>query len=87
MILLKGTAGKTKDRAGVLPGAPEQNQTEKRFWKGFGVLLKRMDCTIIYQDDNIILLGGVAQMGERLVRIQEVRGSIPLVSTKEATIY
>ena len=25
--------------------------------------------------------GGVAQMGERLVRIQKVRGSIPLVST------
>ena len=28
-------------------------------------------------------LGGVAHLGERLNGIQEVRGSIPLISTKE----
>ncbi len=28
-------------------------------------------------------LGGIAQLGERLNGIQEVSGSIPLISTKE----
>ena len=28
--------------------------------------------------------GGIAQLGERLNGIQEVSGSIPLISTKEA---
>ena len=28
--------------------------------------------------------GGIAQLGERLVRIQEVRGSNPLISTRKS---
>gem|GEM_PF-5236732 len=32
-----------------------------------------------------MILGAVAQLGERLNGIQEVRGSIPLSSTKEST--
>ena len=31
---------------------------------------------------NILTLGGVAQLGERLNGIQEVMGSIPTISTK-----
>ena len=31
---------------------------------------------------SFLLLGGVAQLGERLTGSQEVRGSIPLVSTR-----
>ena len=30
--------------------------------------------------------GGIAQLGERLVRIQEVRGSNPLISTRSAAV-
>ena len=30
---------------------------------------------------NSVIIGGVAQLGERLVRIQEVMGSNPTVST------
>lgn len=33
--------------------------------------------------ESIISCGGVAQLGERLARIQKVRGSIPLVSTSK----
>ena len=36
---------------------------------------------------NMRGLGGVAHLGERLNGIQEVRGSIPLISTKSNTIY
>ena len=32
---------------------------------------------------NIIEYGGIAQLGERLNGIQEVSGSIPLISTKK----
>ena len=32
-----------------------------------------------------MLLGGIAQLGERLNGIQEVSGSIPLISTKKVT--
>ena len=39
--------------------------------------------TIIYQFDmEAVSCGDVAQMGERGVRNAEVRGSIPLISTK-----
>ena len=31
--------------------------------------------------------GGIAQLGERLNGIQEVSGSIPLISTKSREIY
>ena len=31
-----------------------------------------------------IALGGIAQLGERLNGIQEVSGSIPLISTKKS---
>ena len=33
--------------------------------------------------DSIIEFGGIAQLGERLNGIQEVSGSIPLISTKK----
>ena len=36
---------------------------------------------------NMRGLGGVAHLGERLTGSQEVRGSIPLISTKSNTIY
>ena len=35
----------------------------------------------IYAQNNLFMHGGVAHLGERLNGIQEVRGSIPLVST------
>lgn len=36
---------------------------------------------------NFSRCGGIAQMVERLVRIQEVRGSIPLISTMKKREY
>ena len=40
-------------------------------------------CAIIQKlSDSIIKFGGIAQLGERLNGIQEVSGSIPLISTK-----
>ena len=41
-------------------------------------------CAIIQKlSDSIIEFGGIAQLGERLNGIQEVSGSIPLISTTE----
>ena len=42
-------------------------------------------CVAIIQklSDSIIEFGGIAQLGERLNGIQEVSGSIPLISTNE----
>ena len=37
--------------------------------------------TARFRHSTVSLLGGVAQLGERLTGSQEVRGSIPLVST------
>ena len=34
-----------------------------------------------------MIYGGVAHLGERLNGIQEVRGSIPLISTKTTEMY
>ena len=34
--------------------------------------------------DSAIEFGGIAQLGERLNGIQEVRGSIPLISTRKS---
>ena|GEM_PF-5864594 len=45
-----------------------------------------------WQYDNILLVvnrtfyGGIAQLGERLNGIQEVSGSIPLISTKTSPV-
>ena len=40
-------------------------------------------CAIIQKlSDSTIEFGGIAQLGERLNGIQEVSGSIPLISTK-----
>ena len=35
----------------------------------------------IVKFDYFLMRGDVAQLGERLLRMQEVRGSIPLIST------
>ena len=43
------------------------------------LLQKRIICVIM-----LLARGGIAQLGERLVRIQEVRGSNPLISTTSA---
>ena len=37
--------------------------------------------------DSATEYGGIAQLGERLNGIQEVSGSIPLISTKSREIY
>ena len=37
--------------------------------------------------DSATEFGGIAQLGERLNGIQEVSGSIPLISTKSREIY
>ncbi len=36
--------------------------------------------------EQATILGGIAQLGERLNGIQEVSGSIPLISTKSREI-
>ena len=42
---------------------------------------------LLYMYDNIIsVIGGVAQLGERTVRIRKVMGSIPTVSTKKRLV-
>ena len=47
------------------------------------VLTKRETLDIIHKlSDSTIKYGGIAQLGERLNGIQEVSGSIPLISTK-----
>ena len=47
------------------------------------VLTKRPSVDIIHKlSDRTIEYGGIAQLGERLNGIQEVSGSIPLISTK-----
>ena len=45
-------------------------------------------CVAIIQklSDSIIKFGGIAQLGERLNGIQEVSGSIPLISTKIGSV-
>ena len=35
---------------------------------------------------NRLIFGGIAQLGERLNGIQEVSGSIPLISTKKKSV-
>ena len=46
---------------------------------------KSRTCVIIQRlFDSIIEFGGIAQLGERLNGIQEVSGSIPLISTRSA---
>ena len=59
----------------------------KKNWRKLTHFLKfglsKFFLTIDRKYTNIsIVLGGVAQLGERLTGSQEVRGSIPLVSTK-----
>ena len=44
-----------------------------------------MDVGSIISNASWGLLGGIAQLGERLNGIQEVSGSIPLISTKKVT--
>ena len=49
------------------------------------VLTKRKTLDIIHKlSDSTTEYGGIAQLGERLNGIQEVSGSIPLISTKES---
>ena len=49
------------------------------------VLTKRETLDIIHKlSDSTIKYGGIAQLGERLNGIQEVSGSIPLISTKKS---
>ena len=46
---------------------------------------KSLSCVIIQRlFDGTIEFGGIAQLGERLNGIQEVSGSIPLISTTES---
>ena len=50
------------------------------------VLTSRTQIAIISKlsDDSSAEYGGIAQLGERLNGIQEVSGSIPLISTTES---
>ena len=41
----------------------------------------------VVRERKITEYGGIAQLGERLNGIQEVSGSIPLISTKNDRIY
>ena len=44
---------------------------------------RRLGCKIkLRNTQHTLLFGGIAQLGERLNGIQEVSGSIPLISTK-----
>ena len=43
------------------------------------------NCIIQKLSDSTIAYGGIAQLGERLNGIQEVSGSIPLISTKHSS--
>ena len=48
-------------------------------------MTKRLSVDIIHKlSDSIIEYGGIAQLGERLNGIQEVSGSIPLISTRKS---
>ena len=42
---------------------------------------------VLFSDKIHLACGGIAQLGERLNGIQEVSGSIPLISTKSREIY
>ena len=63
------------------------------FWnKLFGKNKKPIDflpgCVIIQKlSDSTTEFGGIAQLGERLNGIQEVSGSIPLISTKNTAFH
>ena len=46
------------------------------------VTLFNLEGTHLKTEEGPIELGGLAQLGERLICIQEVNGSIPLFSTK-----
>ena len=57
----------------------------KRKCSGIFCFTTKGECVIIFepQDSGSQLHGGVAHLGERLNGIQEVVGSIPIVSTKK----
>ena len=69
---------------GIFPKTLSENQKEKYFKKPidksgkYAIIQKLSDTDMQNQ-----ILGGIAQLGERLNGIQEVSGSIPLISTKE----
>ena len=60
-------------------------QRRKIFEKSKIPLDKFASCAIIQKlSDSATEYGGIAQLGERLNGIQEVSGSIPLISTTES---
>ena len=75
-----------KDRpVSCIPGGFRLKKASEKYFKKF---LKKV-LTFSWTRAIIIkhrALGGIAQLGERLNGIQEVSGSIPLISTKEDLI-
>ena len=69
---------------GIFPKTLSENQKEKYFKKPidksgkYAIIQKLSDTDMQNQ-----ILGGIAQLGERLNGIQEVSGSIPLISTRK----
>ena len=66
-----------KTGSSVVPGS-------KFFKKTIDILMKYV--IIQKLSDSTTEFGGIAQLGERLNGIQEVSGSIPLISTKSPEI-
>ena len=63
----------------------EKSNLKKCCKNAKNVLTKRKTLDIIHKlSDSTTEYGGIAQLGERLNGIQEVSGSIPLISTIEA---
>ena len=62
----------------------EKSNLKKCCKNAKNVLTKRKTLDIIHKlSDSTTEYGGIAQLGERLNGIQEVSGSIPLISTKK----
>ena len=64
--------------AAVARDAPKKNKKNRKKRLQFSVKYG----SIYLAERNSKFLGGIAQLGERLTGSQEVRGSIPLVSTR-----
>ena len=75
----------------IIAPAPKKGNTEKceKTEKNHKIHLTNAPCFAIMQklSGQRIAYGGIAQLGERLNGIQEVSGSIPLISTKSREIY
>ena len=63
-----------------------EERMQHLFPKKFSKLKKKYLTIQVLSDSILLAHGGIAQLGERLNGIQEVSGSIPLISTKKKTV-